>query len=165
MSNLPPTSPDVGQMMADAMRAQMPSLKTQAQFTAFMAAFDAFRLLMDSVFSLSTSREMECRQVFEKALMAARDVTEVGQKFEEIPVEHRGAASNPFTQAPNEFHEYDTQKRLLSELSVIDDFQKLSDWYAATKGLRDRIVSQPLRNGLIDQIREKRVALQPKETP
>jgi hypothetical protein len=163
MSNLPPTSPDVGRMMAEAMQKQMPSCKTQAQFTAFMTSFDAFRLLMDSVFSANPQREAECREVFEKSVKAAKDVTEIGAKFEEIPIENRGKASNPFTQPPNEYHEYDIQKRLLTDLQGIDNWEQLQGWYASTKDLRDRIVTQPLRNGLLDQIRAKRNALQPKE--
>jgi hypothetical protein len=149
-------------MMAEAMRQQMPSCKTQMQFNSFMASFDAFRLLMDSVFSMDPQREVECRDVFEKALGAARSVTEIGQKLDEIPVESRSKAASSFTQPPNEFHEYDVQKRLLIELQAIDTWDKLTEWYAATKELQDRVMSQPLRNGLFDQIRAKRNALQPK---
>jgi len=163
MSNLPPNSPDVMRMMAEAMQKQMPSLKTQAQFTAFMASFDAFRLLMDSIFSQNPTREVECRDVFEKSLKAARDVTEVGAKFEEIPPEHRGKASNPFTQPPSEYHEYDIQKKLLIELQAIKTWDELQDWYTRTKDLQNRVVTQGLRNGLFDAIRLKRNELQPKE--
>lgn len=162
--NIPPTSPDVGRMMAEAMKAQMPSLKTQAQFTAFMVSFDAFRLLIDSIFSGNAQRETEAKDVFEKSLKAARDVTEISRKFEEVPEASRGIASNPFTKPPNEFHEYDIQKRLLIELGSIPDLPKLNEWYQATKEDRDRVVSQTLRNALIDAIREKRFALQRQET-
>jgi len=149
-------------MLAEALRSQMPSCKTQMQFNTFMPAFDAFRLLVDSVFSMDPQREVECRDIFEKALKACREVTEIGQKLEEIPIESRSKASSSFTQPPNEFHEYDIQKRLLTELLAIDTWDKLTEWYAATKELQDRVMSQPLRNGLFDQIRAKRIALQPK---
>lgn len=125
--NIPPTSPDVGHMMAEAMKAQMPSLKTQAQFTAFMVSFDAFRLLIDSICSGNPQREIEARDVFEKSLKATRDVTEISRKFEEIPDAGRSAASNPFTRPPNEFHEYDIQKRLLIELGTIPDLIRLNE--------------------------------------
>jgi len=163
MSNLPPNNPDVMRMMAQAMKQQMPSLKTQVQFTAFMAGFDAFRLLADSIFSQNEARETECRDAFEKSIKAMREATEIGQKFEEIPPEHRGKAAKAFTQEPNEFHEYDIQKKLLMELQAINDWDTLQKWYVDTKPLQERIVTQPLRNGLFDQIRAKRNALQPKE--
>lgn len=163
MNNLPPTGPDVARMMAEAMQKQMPSCKTQAQFTAFMTSFDAFRLLMDSVFSLNAPREVECRDIFEKSLKAARDVTEIGEKLNEIPPEQRSKVNSSFTQPPVEYHEYDIQKKLLMELHAINDWESLQKWYADTKDLQNRVVTKPLRDGLFDQIRQKRNALQPKE--
>lgn len=160
MSNIPPTNPDVGHMMAEAMKAQMPSLKTQAQFTAFMVGFDAFRLLLDSIFSGDAQREVETRDVFEKAIKAARAATEIGRKLEEIPEASRGATFSSFTRPPDEFHEYDIQKRLLIELEGIASLPQLNEWYQATKDARDRVSSQILRNVLMDSIREKRLDFQ-----
>lgn len=146
--------------MAQALRQSMPSMKTQAQFTAFMATFDSLRLLCDSICSEDTAREAQSRETFERALGAVRTATELGRKFEDIPVESRGTASNPFTNPPTEFSEYDIQKKLLSELSRITGKGELNEWYVATKANRDRVVSQTLRNVLMDSIREKNSVLE-----
>lgn len=156
-------SQDVGRMMAEALKSQMPSLKTQAQFTAFMVTFDAFRGLMDATFSLDPARVVECRDVFEKALKASKDVTELGLKFEEVPPENRGVASDAFTQPPKEYQEYDIQKQLILELEKIETLAELSKWYLATTTLRSRVVSQVLRNVLIDMIRDKRLLFEAAE--
>lgn len=156
--------PDVGRMMAEALRAQMPSLKTQAQFTAFMISFDTFRHLMDAIFSGDKQREEKAREAFDKSLEAAKSVTDLGNKFQEVPPEHRSKASEAFTAPPAEFHEYDVQKKLLLELEGLNTLEALNDWYQKTRGERDRVVSQPLRNALIDSIRSKRLALEPTPT-
>lgn len=156
---------DMGRMMAEALRAGMPSLKTQAQFTAFMICFDAFRLMMDATFSGDPVREAACRDAFEKSLSAAKNVTEISKKMEEIPQEHRTKASEAFVSPPNEFQEYDVQKKLLLELQAIDNFDRLNEWYQQTKGERDKVVSTSLRNALIDAIRGKRLELEPKPAP
>lgn len=162
MSNLPPTDSDTSRIMAEALRAQMPGLKTQAQFTAFMIGFDSFRLLMDAVFTRNPEREAQARDAFEKALLAARQATDISEKFQEIPTESRTAASNPFTQPPQQFFEYDIHKKLMAELENIDSAEKLTAWYQANKEDRDRIISQTLRNTLIDSIRAKRLSFEKK---
>lgn len=161
MSNLPPTSPDMMHLMAEALRQQMPSLKTQAQFTAFMLSFDSFRLLMDSVFSANQEREAQARDAFEKSIQAARDITDLSKKFEEVPQEHRTKASEAFTSPPTQFGEYDVQKKLLAELGAISTFDDLNTWYQTTKPEHDKVVTPALRNVLFDAIRAKRNALQP----
>lgn len=158
-----PMPPDAAQMMAQALRQSMPGMKTQAQFTSFMLAFDSFRLLCDSICSGDRAREADARDAFEKAIGAVRTSTELGKKFEEIPEESRGTASNPFVQPPNQFQEYDIQKKLMGELGRIVTRDELNKWYTETKPERDRVVSQTLRNVLIDSIREKKDALERKE--
>lgn len=153
---------DMASVMAEALKQSMPNLKTQGQFTAFMLAFDSFRLLCDSVCSRDKEMETQARVAFEKAIDAVRTSTELTGKFEEIPEENRGSASNPFTQPPAEFHEYDIQKKLLGELNFIVSIEALNEWYLQTKSDRDRVVSQTLRNVLLDSIRRRRETLQNK---
>lgn len=157
--------PEAARMMTEALRQSMPNLKTQAQFTAFMLAFDSFRLLCDSIFSNDRSREEDARAAFEQAIAAIQTATELGAKFEEIPLESRSTAANPFTQPPVQFQEYDIQKKLLAELTRITSIEDLRQWYDSTKPQRDQVVSQTLRNVLLDRIRQKKELLLRKGDP
>jgi len=154
---LPPSN-EFGAQMIKALQAQMPGLKTQAQFNVFMLAFDALRVQLDAIFIGDSNREEQGREALNKALDAARQVTDLGNKFQEVP-EAAKTASNPFVRPPDNAMEYDTQKKLLSELHGIATTPGLQEWYERTKTERDSISSQTLRNILIDAIREKRQSL------
>lgn len=160
MNNLPPNNPEVARLMAEAMKAQMPNLKTQAQFTAFMLMFDSMRLLADSVFSGDTSREAEAREAFETSVKAAREITDLSRKFSEVPEAERTKAASAFVDPPAQFGEFDIQKRLLLELERIGDLAALNVWYQNTSGDRLKIVTPTLRNILIDAVRAKRLGFE-----
>jgi len=145
--------------MAEVLRQSIPSMKSQAQFTAFAIAFDSFRLVIESIFSGNVPGEIEAISTLEKALEAARTATDITKKYEEVPEENRGKASTEFTAAPYAFGEYDIQKRLLGELTVITSIGELNTWYLATKVDRDKVSTQSLRNILMDSIRQKKVEL------
>lgn len=146
-------------IMAQAMKQSMPELKTQVQFTAFMAGFDAFRLLCNSIFSGDTALEEQAIDAFEKSLEAMRVATRLSKQFEEIPEEERSPSANQFVEAPLQFGEYDLQKKLLSELSRLTSTEDLNAWYLGTKEEREKVISQSLRNILFDEIRNKQDAL------
>lgn len=150
-------------IMAQAMKQSMPELKTQVQFTAFMAGFDAFRLLCNSIFAGDTALEEQAIDAFEKSLEAMRVATKLSKQFEEIPEEERSPSANQFVEAPLQFGEYDLQKKLLSELSRLTSTGNLNAWYSSTKEEREKIVSQSLRNILFDEIRTKQDALRKSE--
>lgn len=162
MTNLPPSDPEVARVMAEAMRVQMPNLKTQAQFTAFMLMFDSMRLLADSVFAGDQGREAQAREAFETSVKAARDITDLGRQFSEIPEGSRTKASAAFVDPPAQFGEFDVQKRLLMELARIEDLAALNVWYQNTNGDRLKIVTPTLRNVLIDAVRAKRLSFEAK---
>lgn len=147
------------QIMAQAMKQSMPELKTQVQFTAFMAGFDAFRLLCNSIFGGDTALEEQAIDAFEKSLEAMRVATKLSNQFQEIPAEDRSPSANQFVEAPLQFGEYDLQKKLLLELDRLTSTEELNAWYLGTKDERERVVSQSLRNILFDEIRNKRDAL------
>lgn len=147
-------------MMAQVLKAQIPHLKTQAQLNAFMLGFDAFRSLIDSIFAGDKAREETSKDVLDKALHACRLATEIGDKYAQVPEAAQTKTAEPFVQAPAQFSEYDTQKRLLSELEAIQDMPSLTTWYQETTSTRNTITSQNFRNILIDAIRAKRIALQ-----
>lgn len=156
MPNPGPLPDNTSQIMAQALRQQMPSLKTQVQFTAFMAGFDAFRLLCNSIFSGDQSMEVQAKVALDKALESMRVATKLSNQFQEIPATERSASSSQFVDPPTRFTEYDSQKELLLELERLSTTDELNSWYLSTKDRREKIVSQELRNVLFDQIRSKR---------
>jgi len=155
--------PEVVQGVLEAMKAQMPSLKTQAQFNAFMATFEAVRLTLDAIFSSNAAKEAEGRKALEQALDLATKVTEVSTLLEEMPEAANSQAAQEFKNPPAQFNEYDVQRGLLTELENFKTSAELAEWYEATKDKRDQVVSQGLRNGLLDEIRRKQVAFKKAE--
>lgn len=154
-----PTGPlpdNTANIMAKAMRQSMPELKTQVQFTAFMAGFDSFRLLCNSIFAGDVPLEEQARAAFEKSLEAMKVATRLSNQFQEIPAEERSPSATQFVEAPIQFGEYDLQKKLLKELDHITSTVALNEWYLGTKDDREKIISQSLRNILFDAIRNKR---------
>lgn len=134
----------------------MPELKTQVQFNAFMAGFDAFKLLCNSIFAGDAPLEDQARAAFEKSLEAMKVATKLSKQFQEIPAEERGPSSAQFVEPPLQFNEYDLQRRLLTELDHITSTVVLNEWYSESKSIREKIISQSLRNILFDAIRSKR---------
>jgi hypothetical protein len=154
-----PTAPlpdNAATIMAQAMRQSIPELKTQVQFNAFMAGFDSFKLLCNSIFAGNASLEDQARAAFEKSLEAMKVATRLSNQFQEIPAEERGPSATQFVEAPLQFGEYDLQRRLLTELDRITTIVALNKWYQGTKEDREKILSQSLRNILFDAIRSKR---------
>jgi hypothetical protein len=143
-------------IMAQAMRQSMPELKTQVQFSAFMAGFDSFRLLSNSIFASDSVGEEQARGAFEKALEAMRVATKLSNQFQEIPVEERGPSASQFVEAPLQFGEYDIQKKPMLDLELLTSADALNEWYQRTKDEREKVTSQSLRNVLFDAIRCKR---------
>ena len=153
---MPEPNDNMSQIMAQAMKQQMPALKTQVQFTAFMAGFDAFRLFCNSIFSGDQTLEQQAKDALDRSFDAMRVATKLSNQFQEIPATERSASSSQFVDPPTRFTEYDVQKKLLLELSQVSTTDELNNWYARSKDERERVVSQSLRNVLFDEIRTKR---------
>ena len=157
MNTMPTELPDNAMaLMAQAMKQSMPELKTQVQFTAFMAGFDAFRLLCNSIFASDQALEQQSLEALEKALESMRVATKLSNQLKEIPENERSPSANQFVEAPLQFVEYDIQKKLLLELNHLTSIDDLNTWYLRTKDERERVVSQSLRNILFDEIRNRR---------
>lgn len=148
------------EMMRQALAAQMPNLKTQAQFTLFMTCFDALRSTVNSYLGGDTVAAELAREALVKGLDMAKRMPEIAKKLEEIPEEERSEAAREFTEPAKELHEYDLHKQLLLELASHQTVEDLKKWYADNRGRLDRIVSLGLRNDLFDAIREKRRSLE-----
>jgi len=155
-------SPEESMMKMLAM--QVPNMKTQAHFNAFMGCFDALRATLNAYFGKEFASAEMARDALNKALDMAKQVTEVGEKLEEMPDDAKSDAAKEFTQPPKELHEYDTCKRLLGELEGIQTTDELSKWYADNRQEMDRVVSPRPRNELMDNIRAKRNELMAKDS-
>ena len=151
---------DQEQIMSDLLRKQMPGIKTQAQYNAVLGALDSVRLTLNSILTGDKTREAEGRKALNMAFEVTAKATEVTNKLEEVPEAATSKDAEVFKQPPAQFHEYDTHNRLLAEMEALADLEALNAWYASTKDRRDKVVSQGLRNSLMDAIRAKKTALQ-----
>lgn len=157
LADKPPT--DQEQLMADMLRSQMPGIKTQAQYNAVLGALDAVRLILNAILIGSVSQALKGREALEMAFDLTAKATEVSKKLEEVPEAATSNMAAEFKNPPAQFHEYDHQRQLLTELETIADVDGLNAWYASTKDRRDKIVTQGLRNILMDSIRAKKASL------
>jgi hypothetical protein len=151
------TAPE--QMIADLLRKQMPGIKTQAQYDAVLGALDAVRIVANALLERDRFKEAEGRKVMELAFHAINKATELTLKLEDSPEAATSAAAEAFKAAPVEFRELEDQRRQLAELDSLTTVEEMNQWYAATKPRRDLIVTQNLRNQLMDAIRTKKAAL------
>jgi len=155
----PPPSMNPHEVMLNAIRGQIPNMKTQAQFTLFMRAFDAFRLTLNAAFGLDKDTYDKGKQALLMVVETAFSMSEVVEKLAENPEAATSASAEEFKTPPKEFHEYDTQKSLLVELGMLKTSEELQRWYDNNRTRMDGVVSSTLRNELFDAIREKKKAL------
>lgn len=151
------------QMMLNMMRAQIPNLQNQAQFNLFMGAFDGLRAYLNACFGNDAASAAKARVALNQALDMAPKLHEIAEKIQEMPEALRSEASKAFESPPKEFHEYDMQKQLLTELATLNERSALNVWYRDNREKIDQVVDQRLRNELLDSIRRKRNALDAEE--
>lgn len=156
-----PQTPEA--VLFNLVRQQMPNLKTQAHFNAFMAAFDALRTTLDGYFTDNPERASRAREALNKVLDMASKINHVAEQAAEVPPEERSERLSEYVEPPKQFHEYDDQRRLRVELAAIPTYEALSEWYQANRKTMDRIVSKSLRDELFDAIRQRRSELTAKE--
>jgi len=154
-----PEKKDPEAVMADLLKGQMPDIKSQGQYDAVVGAMDALKLVLNAILAQDTSAEKEAQKALEMALTATRQATELTDKLEDVPEAATSEAAEAFKKPPAEFQEYEIQRRLLADLNRIENMENLNEWYAETKELRDKIVTQKLRNALLDGIRAKKHSL------
>lgn len=146
----------VDNLMRQALAAQIPNLRTQAQFNNFMACFDALRSTLNAYFGGETASAEMAREALNKTLDMAKMITEMTEKLNEIPDDAKSDVAKDFTAPAKELHEYDTHRQLIIELTTLQNQKALQAWYADSRERIDRVVSQKLRNELFDAIRSKR---------
>ena len=137
----------------------MPGLKSQAQFNAFMASFDALRGVMNSIFTGDTKAEKEFLDGLMQSIDAARKMTELTDKLHDVPEASESRLADEFKNPPRQFGEYDLQRALMTELAGIGTAADLQRWWAENRKRIDDVVSPSLRNPLIDAVRDKKSKL------
>jgi CCR4-NOT transcriptional regulation complex NOT5 subunit len=156
----PPPSPSAQlnpeQLMAQALKQQMPGLQTQAQYNVVMTAFDSLRVHMNAVFMSDKPLAERSKTALLQALEGAVQVTELSQKLGHVPEAATSAASEDFKQPPKMFHEYDVQRGLLTELEQITSLVQFQQWYTANRTRIEMVVSPNFRNALFDAMRDKK---------
>jgi hypothetical protein len=140
-------------------RAHVPTLKTQAQFDLFMAAFNALTATLTSYFAGGFETGDKTREVLTQTLDAAKQIHGIEDLLSEIPEDQRSPKANVFTDAPKQFSEIEEQRRLLAELDAIRSPAALKAWYANERQRIDGVVTKPYRDVLFDAIREKQDSL------
>ena len=152
-------SPDMQEQMLEAMKAQLPGLKTQAQLTAFMGCFEALQLTLNAIFEGDESQVEVGQKAINLALEVAVQATVISKQLEESPEAATSEAAEEFKTPALNTLEYDVQRKLMVELEAIEKLADLVAWYERTADDRNRITSQNLRNPLLDAIRQKKRAI------
>lgn len=149
---------EAGHMLVEAMRATMPGLRTQAQFNAFMVAFDALRMTANAIFEGDAQKTSQGEDAVRTAIAALKQATDVSAKLRDVPEAATSKAAEDFKRPPVQFGEREAQKRLLDDLDGVRNLEDLEAWYARNRTDLDRVVSPTLRNVLFDTIRAKKVS-------
>lgn len=152
-------SDSANRALAAVLRETFPPDVTQAQYDAFLVAFDALAMLAAGSFARDPGRITQGREALAKACATFDEITKVAEKLREVPEAAISPAAERFKTAPVEFTEGGTHERLLRELNGISDRDELERWYASRRGDLDRVVSPALRNVLFDAIRAKKAGL------
>lgn len=142
--------------IASLIQQQMPALKSQAQYDAVSGTLQAVQHLINSILESSKLREQEAAKALDLSLEALRTATELTLKLEEVPEAVSSSAGDAFKNPPAQFSEVELVGELLSQLLDHATVEDLNQWYANTKEQRDKVVTQSLRNELLDAIRRRR---------
>ena len=153
-----PIDPQITNPMIQAIKKEMPGLKSQAQFNAVMVAFDALKFVINAILDVKVSDEAEGRKALDLALDVVHKSTLVTVQLSEVPEAATGPLAADCTTPPKEFDESTVQSELLTELEVLQTNDALSQWYDVSRVKMDRVVTQVLRNQLFDAIRAKRTS-------
>lgn len=147
--------PDMAMFMR-ALQQQLPGIKSQAQFTAFQASFEAFRAVVNGVLEGNREAEAAGKEALAKSFETLRVATDLTGKLQDVPEAATSKEAEAFKRPPSEFGEYDIQRGLLSELQQIQTLSELNEWWAGNRARIDEVKSPALRNPLIDLVREKK---------
>lgn len=142
-----------------AIKQSLPAMRSQAQFNVFMAGFDAFRGVLNSIFAKDPRAEADFLAALHKSFEVARQTTDLTERLTEVPEAAGSKLADEYREPPRQFGEYDVQRALLTELEGLSDLGALTRWWAENRKRIDDVVSPSLRNPLIDAVREKKSKL------
>lgn len=140
--------------MADALKAQIPNMKTQAQLDLFMSAFDALRLYFDQAYGPNPSHLEDLKSALLKAIDLAPRISEVVDKVAETP---EATTNEDFKTPPRD--EDGVYQALMGELEKQSTMTDLNSWYESSRSQMDTLTNQDLRNQLFDSIRARKKSL------
>ena len=146
-------------LFAEALKQQLPGLKNKAQMSAFMASFEAYRAVLNSILECNIETEGAAREALMTSFEVVRKATEISNQLKDVPEAAASRASDDFRSEPTQWGEYDKQRKLLSELEGLRSVRDLGDWYTTNRKRIDEVLTASLRNPLLDAIREKKKAL------
>lgn len=142
-----------------AIKQSLPAMRSQVQFNVFMAGFDAYRGVLNSIFAKDARAEAEFRDALHKSFEVARQTTDLTERLTDVPEAAGSKLADEYRTPPRQFGEYDVQRSLLTELESLSDLDALTRWWAENRKRIDEVVSPNLRNPLIDAVREKKKKL------
>lgn len=148
---------------SEAVQQQLPGLKTKGQTTAFMAAFEAFRSVVNSILESDPAKELKAREALATGFDTLRKATKLTNMLRDVPEASTSRATEDYRNGPTGWTEYDKQRKLFSELESIQTGSDLNDWYRTNRSRIDEVTTASLRNPLLDAIREKKKALEATE--
>ena len=154
-----PDAPSPDRLIAEALKSQMPGIKSQAQYDAVVGALEATKLVINALLTGNRPGRQEARAALETAFEAVEKATELTDQLLDSPEAATSDAARQFKETPAQYQEADLCAELLQELPLLNDIDDLSRWYAATKARRDKITTQSLRNEMMDAIRARRNGL------
>lgn len=157
-TSLPPSTE---RLIAETLKSQMPGIRSQAQYDAIVSAMEALQVAINGILEGNEGKELDGKKALDLAFDTIVKATELTLKLEDVPEAASSAASQSFKETPAQFQEVDLEAALLQELKLIRSVEELRSWYESktTKERRDKIVTQTLRNELLDAVRAKRKAL------
>jgi hypothetical protein len=153
--------PSTDRLIAETIKSQMPGLRTQAQYDAVASTMGVVQQVVNAILDGNTKLEQDARSALEIAFENIGKATELSRKLEDVPEAASSDASKQFKDPPAQFHEVDAQAELLQELALLPSLDALKAWYdlPANRSRRDKVITQALRNELLDAIRAKRKTL------
>lgn len=137
-----------------------PGLKSEGQYVALDASFEAFRTMVNGIMAQDKSAEAKGKEALDKALETLRMATHLTVQLGETPEAATSPLAEQFKKPPSAFTEQVEQKALLAELNEIQSLPSLGAWWAANRVRIDGVRSPGLRNPLIDAIRDKKHKLE-----
>lgn len=146
-------------MFAELLRRQMPAIKSQAQYDAVVSAMDSIRLVLNGILTRDAGLESDGRKALEMAFQVAIKATDATLKLEDFPEATSSKASSVFKEPPAQFVEAGILNGLMGDLEALTSLDDLKVWYANTREMRDKIVTQTFRNELLDAVRQKKNSL------